>query len=114
VAAPLGVQVSLMQVRAQQREQRPVALGEIRPGPAVEVQPHGPPPAGTSVSSVYSAGGRVLWSEQVSSGAVQVLMSYGGVTNTLSSKPALYQNWDLMGDEAAAYWAYGYVETYTF
>ncbi len=72
------------------------------------------PSAGTSVSSVYSAGGRVLWSEQVSSGAVQVLMSYGNVTTTLSSKPALYQNWDLMADEAAAYWAYGYVEKYTF
>jgi hypothetical protein len=42
VAAPLGVQVGLVQVRAQQCEHRPVALGEIRAGPADEVQPDSP------------------------------------------------------------------------
>ena len=42
MAAPLGVQVGLMQVRAHQREHRPVALGKVRAGPADEVQPDGP------------------------------------------------------------------------
>ena len=32
-----------MQVRAQQDQQRPVTVGEIRPGPADEVHPHVPP-----------------------------------------------------------------------
>jgi hypothetical protein len=43
MAAPLGIQKGLVQVRAQQREHRPVPFGEIRPGPAVEVQPDGAP-----------------------------------------------------------------------
>jgi hypothetical protein len=76
------------------------------------------PVADTAVSSVYSTGGRVLWNEQVSTGGeagpVQVLMSFQGVTTTLASGPALYGNWDLMADEVAAYWAYEYVEKYTF
>ena len=46
VAAPLGVQIGLVQVRAQQREQRPVPLGEIRPGLAEEEHPDGPPGPG--------------------------------------------------------------------
>ena len=33
MAAPLGVQVGLVQVRAQEREHRPVTLGEVRSGP---------------------------------------------------------------------------------
>ncbi len=41
-------------------------------------------------------------------------MSFQGVTTTLASKPALYANWDLMADEVAAYWAYGYLEKHTF
>ena len=42
VAAPLGVEVGLVQVRAQQCEDRPVPVGEVRPGPAEKVQPDGP------------------------------------------------------------------------
>ena len=47
-------------------------------------------------------------------GQGQVLMSYGGVTTTRSSKPAFFSNWDLMADEVAAYWTDSYVERYTF
>jgi hypothetical protein len=77
------------------------------------------PTALTTVSSVYSTEGRVLWIEQVlPSGAgydtTQWLMSYGGVTTTLSSHPATSYNWDLMADEVAAYGADDYVEKYTF
>ena len=47
MAAAFGVEVGLVQVRAQQREQRAVTLGEVRPGPAEQKQPQGPPgPAG--------------------------------------------------------------------
>jgi hypothetical protein len=46
VAAALGVQVGLVQVRAQQREHRPVTLGEVRPGSAVQLQPQVPPGPG--------------------------------------------------------------------
>jgi hypothetical protein len=42
VAAALGVQVGLVQVRAQQRKHRPVTLGEVRPGPAERVHSDGP------------------------------------------------------------------------
>jgi hypothetical protein len=42
VAAALGVEVGLVKVRAQQREHRPVTLGEVRPGPAAKGQPHMP------------------------------------------------------------------------
>jgi hypothetical protein len=42
VAAPLSVEVGLVQVRAQQREDRPVPVGEVQPGPAEKVQPDGP------------------------------------------------------------------------
>jgi hypothetical protein len=42
VAAPFGVLVSLLQVGAQQREQRSVALGEIRSGIAEKGQSHRP------------------------------------------------------------------------
>jgi hypothetical protein len=48
VAAAFGVQVGLVQVRAQQGEQRPVALGEVRAGPADKVEPHRPPGPGGS------------------------------------------------------------------
>jgi hypothetical protein len=48
VAAPLGVQVCLVQVRAHQREQCPVTLGEVWAGPAGQGQPH--IPAGSSGS----------------------------------------------------------------
>jgi hypothetical protein len=77
------------------------------------------PTANTTVSSVYSIEGRVLWkNEHVSTGgeagSVQVLMSYGGVTTTLSSMAATSSNGDLMADEAAAYWTGDYVEKYTF
>ena len=34
VAAAFGVEVGLVQVRAQQHQQRAVTLGEVRPGPA--------------------------------------------------------------------------------
>ena len=40
MAAPLGVQAGLVQVRAQQCQQRPVPLGEVRAGAAVQDQPH--------------------------------------------------------------------------
>src|SRR4029077_1856289 len=43
MAAAFGVQVGLVQVRAQQREQRAVTLGEVRAGPAAKIQPHDPP-----------------------------------------------------------------------
>jgi hypothetical protein len=36
VAAAFGVHIGLVQVRAQQHQQGPVTLGEIRPGPAEE------------------------------------------------------------------------------
>ena len=42
MAAVLGIQVGVVQVRAQQREQRPVTLGEAWTGPAEKEQPHGP------------------------------------------------------------------------
>jgi hypothetical protein len=35
VAAPLGIEIGLVQVGAQQGEDRPVAVGEIRPGPRI-------------------------------------------------------------------------------
>lgn len=41
-AAALGVQVGLVQVRADQGEQGPVAFGEVRSGKAEQVQPDGP------------------------------------------------------------------------
>ena len=37
-AAALVIQICLVQVRAHQREQRPVPVGEVRPGPAEEEQ----------------------------------------------------------------------------
>lgn len=40
--AALGVEVGLVKVRAQQREHRPVTLGEVRPGPAAKGQPYMP------------------------------------------------------------------------
>ena len=40
--AALGVEVGLVKVRAQQREHRPVTLGEVRPGPAAKGQPYIP------------------------------------------------------------------------
>jgi hypothetical protein len=43
VAAPFGIQVGVVQMGAQQREQRAITLGEVRAGPAEEEQPHGPP-----------------------------------------------------------------------
>jgi hypothetical protein len=43
VAAVFGVEVGLVQVRAQQHQQRAVTLGKVRPGPAGEDQPRGPP-----------------------------------------------------------------------
>ena len=46
VAAPFGVQVGLVQVRAQQHQQRPVTLGEVRAGASVKDQPHIPPGRG--------------------------------------------------------------------
>jgi hypothetical protein len=46
VAAPLGIQEGLVQVRAQQREERPVPLGEVRPGLTEEEHPDGPPGTG--------------------------------------------------------------------
>ena len=42
MAAAFGVEIALVHVRAQQREHRTVALGEIRPGPAEKEQPQGP------------------------------------------------------------------------
>ena len=41
VTATFGVQVGMVQVGAQQREQRAVALGEVRAGPTEKEQPHG-------------------------------------------------------------------------
>src|SRR5580693_1802805 len=55
IAAPLGLQVGLAQVRAQQREHRPVPLGEIRPGPAVEVQPDVPLGPGAQLRGIVQA-----------------------------------------------------------
>ena len=56
-AAALRVKVGLVQVGAQQGEQRAVALGEVRPGPAAEDQPHDLPgpgnPAGASGQAQY-------------------------------------------------------------
>ena len=46
VAAALGVEVGLVQVRAQHGEQVTLAAGEIRAGPADEDQPQGPPGPG--------------------------------------------------------------------
>src|SRR5262249_49098421 len=46
VAAALGVEVGLVQVRAQHGEQVAVAFGEVRAGPADEDQPQGPPGPG--------------------------------------------------------------------
>jgi len=115
-------------------EQLPVALAEPPGPPAVpdvalvwgradgavlgmvrgETTTYQEPTAGTTVSSVYSTGGRILWIEQVSSGkkSSRVLMSFQGVTTTLSSDVG---DWDLMADEVAAYWAsYSGVEKYTF
>jgi len=45
-AAALGVQVGLVQVGAQQCQQRAVTPGKIRARPAVEDRPHGPPRPG--------------------------------------------------------------------
>jgi hypothetical protein len=39
VAAALGVEIGLMQVRAQQHQQSPVTLGEVRSGAAEKDQP---------------------------------------------------------------------------
>jgi hypothetical protein len=81
------------------------------------------PTAGFTVVSVYSTEGRVLWYQQASPGAgvaagpPQVLMSYGGVTTTLSSNAEnapLFSRLDVLADEAAAYWTWGYVQKYTF
>jgi hypothetical protein len=65
VAAPLGIQLGLVQMRPDQREQRPVPLGKsgpgsrkkysrmVRPGPTV----HGDPSGRQSCSSCsYSCG----------------------------------------------------------
>jgi hypothetical protein len=48
VAAPFGVEVGLVQVGAQQCQQRTVTLGKVRRAPLVagELQPHGPARAG--------------------------------------------------------------------
>ncbi len=47
MAAAFGVEIGLVQVRAQQHQQRPVMLGKVGSGPAEEEQPHGPArPAG--------------------------------------------------------------------
>jgi hypothetical protein len=46
MAAPLGIQEGLVEVRTQRREHCPVTLGEVEPGPAVEVQPDLPPGPG--------------------------------------------------------------------
>ena len=71
------------------------------------------PTADFTVVSVYSTEGRVLWYQQGSPGAgaaagpPQVLMSYGGVTTTLSSNAEnapLFSRLDVLADEAAAYW----------
>ena len=48
MTAPLGIQVGLVQVRAQQREHCPVTFGEVRPGSAAKVQPYVPPRPGGS------------------------------------------------------------------
>ena len=81
------------------------------------------PAADTTVVSVYSTEGRVLWYQQASpgagaaAGAPQVRMSYQGATTTLSSNaenaPA-FSRLDVLADEAAAYWTWGYVQKYTF
>jgi hypothetical protein len=42
IAAPLGIQEGLVQVRTQQRKHRPVTLGEVEPGPPAQVQPDVP------------------------------------------------------------------------
>jgi len=46
VAAAFGVQEGLVQVRAQQHQQRPVAFGEVGAGPAPQDQPQGAPVPG--------------------------------------------------------------------
>ena len=80
------------------------------------------PTADFTVVSVYSTEGRVLWYQQASPGAgvaagpPQVLMSYGGVTITLSSNAEnapLFSRLDVLADEAAAYWTWGYLQKYT-
>jgi len=53
----------------------------------------------------------------VAAGPPQVLMSYGGVTTALSSNAEnapLFSRLDVLADEAAAYWTWGYVQKYTF
>jgi len=127
-------------------EQPPVALAERpgTPGPPVvsdvalvwgradgavfgmfrgETTTYQEPTADFTVVSVYSTEGRVLWYQQASPGAgvaagpPQVLMSYGGVTTTLSSNAEnapLFSRLDVLADEAAAYWTWGYVQKYTF
>jgi hypothetical protein len=81
------------------------------------------PGAEFTVSSVYSTEGRVLWFQQASpgegaaAGAPQVLMSYQGVTTTLSSNSEdapIFGRLDVLADEVAAYWTWGYVQKNTF
>jgi hypothetical protein len=81
------------------------------------------PTADFNVVSVYSTEERVLWYQQASPGAVveagppQVLMSYGGVTTALSSSAEyapLFSRLDVLADEVAAYWTWGYVQKYAF
>ena len=81
------------------------------------------PIASITVASVYSTEGRVLWYQQASpeagaaGGAPKVLMSFQGVTTTLSSNAEnapLYNRLDVMADEVAAYWTWEYVQKYTF
>ena len=80
-------------------------------------------PAGITVASVYEAEGRVLWFQQASpdagaaAGPPKVLMSFQGITTTLSSNSIaapLFSRLDVMADAEAAYWTWIYVQNYTF
>jgi hypothetical protein len=45
----------VVQVRAQQREDRPVTFGKVKPGPAAEEQPHGLPRPGEPPGASWQA-----------------------------------------------------------
>jgi hypothetical protein len=75
--------------------------------------------AETTVESVYSTEGRVLWFQDFPQvPALQLLMNYGGVTTNLGLKaedfPLEFFRLDVLADEVAAYWTDIYVEKYTF